>query len=64
MIKKIKITNNKARPALRDTTNSRVYRVSNTQNSFNESFLTFIDDADDSVDIFEDGRGYEIVEEE
>lgn len=64
MIKKIKITNNKARPALRDTTNGRVYRVTNHYNHRDESVLYFTDDANDSVDIFEDGRGYEVVEED
>lgn len=64
MIKKIKVTNNKARTALRDTTNGRVYRVSHTQNNFNGHSLSFTDEAGDSVDIFEDGRGYEVVEED
>lgn len=64
MIKKIKITNNKARPSLRETTNGRMYRVSNFKNSFDEPFLSFTDDADDNVYIFEDGNGYEVVEED
>lgn len=63
MIKKIRVTNNKARPALRDTPNGSVYCVSHHYNGHDESILFFTDDANDSVDIFEDGRGYIVVEE-
>jgi len=72
MIKKIKITNNKARLSLRDTTNGCVYPVIEVPEGTKCSDgsiavtdgLSFKDDVGDWVDIFEDGRGYEVVEED
>jgi hypothetical protein len=72
MIKKIKITNNKARLSLRDTTNGCVYPVIEVPEGAKCSDgsivvtdgLSFKDDVGDWVDIFEDGRGYEVVEED
>lgn len=72
MIKKIKITNNKARTVFRDTTNGCVYLVIEVPKGAQcpdgtiavTDGLSFKDDVGDWVDIFKDGRGYEVVEED
>jgi hypothetical protein len=71
MIKNIKVTNNKARKVFRDTTNGNVYSATEVPKGSEcpdegiaiEDGLSFKDDVGDWVSIFEDGNGYEVVEE-
>ena len=73
MIKKIKITNNKARLSLRDTTNGCEYPFIEVPEGAQcpdgavaavGGALSFIDDVGDVVNIYKGSRGFEVVDED
>jgi hypothetical protein len=64
MIKKIKITDKYSRRVFRDTTIGKIYRVHSRIGHKGQILLYFTDDIGEGVDIYADGNGYEVVEED